>query len=871
MKNSSVLPPRLFLRFFRWYCHPRMHSYIEGDLIEVYERRVKAFGKRKADMRFIVDVLLLFRPGIIGPVQGYKNFTTYAMYKNYLKVTFRILSREKLYSVINISGLAVSVACCLMIFLFIKDELSYDTFHSDGERVYRVASAYMRQGKWEPYSSNSWRTGELLKTQFREIEQLVRIRDSEEVFLHDGKWIYEQKVATVDDNFFKVFNFPLIKGNSDEALKGPNKVVISKHIAEKYFGSDEPIGKVFEVNDSSLQLQVSGVMQDMPPNSHFHFDFLISGETLRQMVPPALFTNVGWDSQYLYIKTAPGTDHAKIESMFPNFIDKNLAPFTTGNFQLFLQPLMSIHLQSNNGLEIEPNGSLSHIYIFSVIGIFILVIATVNYMNLTTARALRRAKEAGMRKVLGAKRTDLFRQFLSESFVMTFLAVCISFAVTFLIIPEFNRFAGKQISQYVLFDPQILLVLFFSFIGFALIAGTYPSMVLSSFKPLNSMKGSGATAASGVVLRKGLIVLQFVICIGMIAASAIVFQQWDFLKNKSLGINKESLISIPLQTMDRGQMGVLRNMLLENPSIISAGASNMRMPGWISNSTPYKAQDVETDEEAQKTMKIIRVDYDFLQVVEAEILDGRNFSANSLTDSTSSIILNQSAAAQLGWDVSVGKWMELGGRRYNVVGLIKDFHFESLHREIPPTIFIPSADWLNWLYVRIDRQNIPSSLKHIETVYKQFVTNRDFMYSFLNEDIERQYAGEEKFTDIFTIFTSLAIVIACLGTFGLISFNAERKSKEIGIRKVLGASVGNVTFLLIKEFIILLLIASVIALPLTFYFTESWVGTFVYRVPIGIGPFVLAMALATFILIATTGFRAVKAALTNPVNSLRDE
>ena len=297
----------------------------------------------------------------------------------------------------------------------------------------------------------------------------------------------------------------------------------------------------------------------------------------------------------------------------------------------------------------------------------------------------------------------------------------------------------------------------------------------------------------------------------------------------------------------------------------------MRMPGWISNSTPYKAQDVETDEEAQKTMKIIRVDYDFLQVVEAEILDGRNFSANSLTDSTSSIILNQSAAAQLGWDVSVGKWMELGGRRYNVVGLIKDFHFESLHREIPPTIFIPSADWLNWLYVRIDRQNIPSSLKHIETVYKQFVTNRDFMYSFLNEDIERQYAGEEKFTDIFTIFTSLAIVIACLGTFGLISFNAERKSKEIGIRKVLGASVGNVTFLLIKEFIILLLIASVIALPLTFYFTESWVGTFVYRVPIGIGPFVLAMALATFILIATTGFRAVKAALTNPVDSLRDE
>ena len=863
-------PPKLPLSFFRWYCHPKIQDYIEGDLVEMYERRLRAYGKRRADITFAIDVLLLFRPGIIGRTQESGNLNAYGMYKNYLKVTLRIISREKLYSFINVSGLALGFACCLMIFLFIKDELNYDTFHNDGERIYRVTSAYMRQGRWEPYSSNSWRTGELIKAQFRDVEELVRIRDSEEIFLHNGKWIYEQRVATVDENFFRIFNFPLLEGNAGEALKGPNKVVITKSIAKKYFGDDEPMGKVFEVNDSSLQLQVSGVIQDMPSNSHFHFDFLISGETLRQMAPPALFTNVGWDSQYLYIKTAPGPVQEKLESMFPDFINNNLAPFTTGNFKLFLQPLTSIHLQSNNGLEIEANGSLSYVYTFSVIGIFILVIATVNYMNLTTARSLRRAKEAGMRKVLGAKRADLVRQFLSESFVMTFLAVCIAFAFTLFVIPEFNRFGGKEFSGSILFNTDILTALFISFIVIALAAGTYPAMILSSFRPLSSMKGSSDAGRSGIVLRKGLVVLQFVICIGLIAASTIVFQQWDFLKSKSLGINKDLLVSIPLQTMDRSQLGSFRNKLFENASITSAGASNMKMPGWISNSTPYNAQDVETDEEAQKTMKIIRIDFDFLRSVEAEIIEGRNFLPNSLSDS-SSIILNESAVAQLEWNDPIGKWMELGGKRYNVVGLIKDFNFESLYREIPPTIFIPSTDWLNWIYVRIDGRNISTSLNHIETVYKQFVTNRDFMYSFVDEDIQQQYVAEEKFTLVFTIFTVLAIIVACLGTFGLISFSVKRKSKEIGIRKVLGASIGGVAFLLIKEFMVLLAIASVIAIPVTYYFAQNWIEGFVYQTPIGAAPFVLAMVLAAFILIATTGFRAVKAALTNPVKSLRSE
>jgi putative ABC transport system permease protein len=367
------------------------------------------------------------------------------------------------------------------------------------------------------------------------------------------------------------------------------------------------------------------------------------------------------------------------------------------------------------------------------------------------------------------------------------------------------------------------------------------------------------------------VVLQFAISIGLIAGSAIVFKQWTFLRNKPLGINQDMVVAVPLQTMDRKQVTVFSSELLGNSAIKKIGFSNMRMPGWIGNSTSYKAEDVESDEEQNKSMKIIRIEYDFLSTIEAQIIEGRDFSRNFAADSTSSIILNESAVAQLKWKDAVGKWMELNGRRYSVVGVVKDFHFESLHREIPPTIFIFSTRYVNWAYVKIENQNTPLTLKHIEKTYSKFVSNRDFSYSFLKEDIGQQYVKEEKFTQVFSLFTMLAIMIACLGTFGLISFTAERKSKEIGIRKVLGASVGNVSILLIREFVILVIVASAIAWPITWYALRGWMEGFIYRTSVGAGPFILSTVLAAFIVILTTGFRAMKAALANPVNSLREE
>ncbi|HTF17821.1 MAG TPA: ABC transporter permease [Chryseolinea sp.] len=482
------LPPEPLLNLFRWYCHPRLVHHIEGDLIEVHRQRLERMSKRKADMKFLFDVLLLFRPGIMRPRQHDQHLNPYEMYRNYLKVCFRVFNREKMYSIINVAGLALGFTCCLLIYLFVSDELSYDKIHHDKERIYRVAAAYMRQGQWEPYATNGWRTAELFKTHYGEVEELVRIMNDDGIFEYGDKRIIEEKIAWVDDTFFKIFSFPLVEGTPNDVLKGTNKVVIDETTAAKYFGTENAIGKLFKMNDGFVSLQVSGVMKDMPSTSHFRFNMLISGETLQQLAPKELLTEVGWDSQHVYVKLSPGTDPVVMESTFPEFTNKNLGYFNSGNFKLFLQPLLSIHLQSNVGLEFQDNGSMYRIYTFSVIAVFILVIACVNYMNLTTARSMRRAKEVGMRKALGAKKGDLVNQFLTESFLMTGTALLLAIVFSYFLLPKFNSFAGKEISHLVLFTPRILAGLLVALIVICLISGLYPALMLSSFQAKSSMK-----------------------------------------------------------------------------------------------------------------------------------------------------------------------------------------------------------------------------------------------------------------------------------------------------------------------------------------------------------------------------------------------
>lgn len=838
--------------------------------MELFEERVKEKGVRKARWFFAWEVVKLFRPGIMRSMSGHHTLNHYGMLKNHVKTALRLFEREKSYSLINLAGLVLGFTCCLMIFLFIKHELSYDSFHKEGERIYRVASAYMREGRWEPYASNAWKTGELMKAQFPEIEALVRIMPESEVVRYGNEVYRENRVAYVESNFLEVFTFPLLAGNESEALSGANKVVISRSMALKYFDLEVPLGKVLELRDGRLQLKVSGIMEDMPANSHFHFDFLISNTTGKHLFPEAMFTHVGWDSQRVYFKASQGFDLEKMQSAFPDFIDTYLESggwMTSQNFELFIQPLRDIHLKSNLGTELEANGNIKHIYIFSIIAVFILIIACVNYMNLTAARSLRRVKEVGIRKVLGAARSNLIVRFLSESFIMSAMAILIALLLTILLLPKFSQFAGTEIDGFMLLKPEVMVILFILFVSVALLSGSYPAFAISSVKGFKMVKST----SFGLLFRRGLVILQFVITIGLIAATGIAYKQFNYLLNKELGMRKDLVVAVPLQTMKSDHFDAFRTELIANPSISNAGLSNMKLPGWIFNSTDYKAQGVPVNEEAKKSMKIIRIDHDFLETIGAEIMVGRDFSRDFASDLSSSLILNEAAVQQLGWEEAVGKWVELEGKRFNVIGIVRDFHFESLHRKIPPTIFVLSKDWYVWSYIKIQDQNISSTLEHIEKVYEKFVTNREFDYSFIDEDIEQQYSAEQKFSQLFTIFSVLAIVIACLGTFGLISYSTDRKSKEIGIRKVLGASVRNVISLLIKEFVYLLLIASVITIPVTYYFINGWMEGFIYRTTIGWEVFAFASVLALGIAIGTTGIRAIQAALANPVDSLRDE
>jgi len=868
---SNARPPKLFKSFFLWYSRPELQESILGDLDEKFDEDVRNYGAFKARIAFAWTVLRFMRVNVIKPFTKTQKLNNYDMFRNYLKISLRVFRKERSFSLINLSGLILGFVCCLLIYLFINDELSFDKFHKEADRIYRISAAYMREGKWEPYASNSWRTAELIKTNFNEVEELVRIRSIEGFVMHGEQRIREERIAYVDKNFFEVFSFPLISGDRQSVLDGTSKTVISESIALKYFGDTDVVGRTLQVSDTLYQLQVSGVMKDMPPNSHFHLDILISPQTQRLSAPPSMYRSVGWDSQRVYARMKEDANISTIEERFPQFIDDNLDYLTSGNFKLFFQPLLDIHLKSDLGLELEPNGKMSNIYIFSFVAAFILFIACINYINLSTARSLRRAKEVGMRKVLGAKRSNLINQFLLESFVMTFLALLIAFGLSLLILPEFNEFANKSIRWSTFFEKELLLGLAIAFLFIGLIAGSYPSFVLSSFKAGQSIKGWKYSDKSSLSMRKALVVVQFTISIALIAATVIVFKQLRFLQQKELGINEKQVIAIPLQTMERAQLESFKTEASNHPAVLGLGSSHMRIPGWINNSTHYIAQDVEVDEEARKSMKIVRVDHDFFDLVEAKMLMGRSFSREFPSDQNASIIINEAAAAQLGWEEPIGKWIGLNESRLNTIGVVKDFHFESLHRKIPPTIFVLTDRFLFWTYARIDGAQMVPALEHLEKVYGDFVTNRDFEYSFVTDDVLLQYKAEEKFTQVFEIFTVLAILIASLGTFGLISFAVEQKSKEIGIRKVLGASVRNLTTLLTREFAIFLGVASFIAFPLTYYLMNEWMKDFIYRTNIGWTPFAIAAVSSILIAFSTTIFKSLRVALANPVDALRDE
>ena len=756
---------------------------------------------------------------------------------------------------------------CILILLYVQYEFSYDRYHENVEHIYRVVNESSDALTPAPLAS-------ALLNDFPSIISAARIKHFEDMLIsYRNKRFYEERFFFANPSIFDVFTFPFIKGNSKTALQTPYSMVITQGMAEKYFGDDDPIGKIITY-DNKYDFTITGVLENVPHNSHFKFDFLASFVTANHLFPNAGLDKWNyWSSTYTYVLLKKDYPPTELEQQFPDFVIKYLGKGWVESFQtrLHLQPLKRIHLHSHLWGEIEPNSDIKYIYLFSAIAFFILLIACINYMNLSTARYTNRAKEVGMRKVLGAYRVQLTKQFLCESVFLSFIALLLAVVLVELSLPSFcSLIDRKLVVNY--YDNWLLLLCLIGialFVGIA--SGSYPAFYLSAFQPLSVLRKTLITGLAHSKLRKILVVLQFVISVVLIIATIIIYGQLNYIRNKKLGFNKERVVVLPIRdNYLRQKIEFIKNDLRQNTEILGVTASSY-LPGDINWITSFWWEGQQDDED--NTMAFNYVDYDFIQTFEIKLVEGRDFSKDFITDQTTAFILNEAAVKKTGWDSPIGKRLM---RFYpvvqgSVIGVIKDFHLQSLHKKIKPLILHIGPVSYQYLSVKIHSNNIHSTLEFMKKKWKEFSPNRPFEYFFLDDYSKKLYKAEEKLSHIFGSFTFLAIFIACLGLFGLASFATEKRTKEIGIRKVLGASISNIVIMLIKEFIVLIIIASVIAYPIAHYVINKWLQNFAYRINVGLATFLVSVVIALIITLITVGSQAVRAARANPVDSLRYE
>ncbi len=819
-------------------------------------------------------------------VQHLENVLNYVyerclMLRNYLLIAIRNLRKHKTFSFINITGVAVGLACFLLIALYVADELSYDRYNTNADRIYRVARTFLSTDGTPSLklAQAAPPFGPLIKQDFPGVEQMVRTLDNNGLIRYGEHSFNEEDIYFAEANLFNVFDIKLVNGNPDLALVNPFAILFSRPMAEKYFGTESPIGKTVRLNNQ-FDMTVTGVFEPLPAQAHFHPTFLISFSTLndpRVYGAEGLRSNWGNNSfnTYLLLKAGRSGDPQRLEAAFPAFQDRHV-PANDGrkasSFSVLnLQKLTDIHLRSHTDSELEPAGDISYIYLFSAIGLFILLIACINYMNLATARSAGRAKEVGMRKVVGALRAQLIGQFLSESLLLVLFALGIAILLVMLCLPTLNEFTHKQVSFNQLLNPVFLSILVGVTLLTALVAGSYPAFFLTSFRPLGVLKGQIASAMRTGKLRQALVVTQFAIAIVLIISTVVVYSQMKYIQDYRLGYQKEQMLLLPDVGDSTTNYETLRQQLVQTGIVRDIGRSSRIPSGRLLDS--YNARTMTGDSMAPVNINLraLRIDHDFIPTYQIAMAAGRNFSRAYPTD-TAMVVLNETAVRLLGWtpEQAIGKPFQYGPASGQVIGVTKDFHFESLHQQMAALAMILTPRQLNWLSVPL-KGNIPAGVQRVESVWKQFFPEQPFNYQFLDERFDRLYAREQTQQTLFSIFAGIAILISCLGLFGLSMFMAEVRTKEIGIRKVLGASEMSLVTLFSKDFVKLVFVALVIAAPVAWYAMHTWLNDFAYRTGIHWWVFLLAGGLTMLIALLTVSFQSVKAALMNPVKSLRSE
>jgi putative ABC transport system permease protein len=790
------------------------------------------------------------------------------MFKNYLITTWRNITRHKGYSFINITGLALGMTCCIVIAIYLQFELSFDSFHKNGNRIFRLVERQFFEGQEEKNlgQSTPWMGETLLE--YPDVSKAVNFVNMGSIWTrYKDEMIEIPRVLITDPDIFEVFSFKLLQGDPQTALLEPNTVVITEDTAQRIFKEEDPVGKILKGPDSK-DYKVTGVSENVPENSHLQFDMLVSITEMRNQP-------VDWDNydhySPTYILLEQNADPKTLESKLLGHTQKYFR-LNADHVSLHLQPLRDIHLYSKHIMwEINwQKGDIMYVYFFSIIMVFILLIACINFINLSTARSVSRAREVGVRKVIGASKLQLVRQFIGESLFFSLCALFFAMMIVWTIIPVIENILGFDMSQSYLNNWIVVAGTLFFLIGAGGLAGVYPAFILSSFRPVVVLKSAFSKEKRSAGLRKILVMVQFVVSIILILSTIVVSKQLVYMQNRDTGFNKSQVVTLPMTEKMQQHFDAIRGDLLENPKIHGITASTRKL------GTPLWRNEILFEGKNPKEKWIspyMAVDYDFLSFYGIELLEGRDFSPKFADDSNSrSYIINNTLAKQIGWEDPLGQKFRIEHLDWGkVIGVVKDFNFRSLHHRIEPVAFYIYRPWLFYMSVRIGTEDMSQTLEYLEEKLKPYQSEQPFLYSFLDEDFAQLYGNEEKSRSIFGIFSLLAIIISCLGLFALASFTAEQKTKEIGIRKILGSSVLDIIVMLSWRFIKWVVLANIIALPVAWYVMNRWLRNFAYRIQIGIDILLLASGLALLIAIASVVYRVFRAATANPVDSLRYE
>ncbi|MCP4724718.1 MAG: FtsX-like permease family protein [bacterium] len=868
--STNIKPPRIASWFLRRFLPEYDRQYLMGDFEETYIDIRSTKSSFRAWTWYWKQVFSslphFFRNNIDWRI---------SMFRNYVKIAIRNIFKQKGYSFINITGLAFGMACSILIFLWVNDEINYDNFHDNGNDIYRILEdVYFTETNFRGYTAVPRRLAPALSEHYPEVIDFTRYLPGRNVVVsYENRMFNENYIANVDPSFLSIFSFDLISGEPETALSDPNSIVITKSTAERYFGGTDPVNKILRV-DNKYDFRVTGVLEDTPSNSHLKFDILMPFVEDRWIgLPdgtPAL--------TYSYVRLLPGTDFLEMDSKIRNFYSTIYSDDI--RVDMFLQPLADIHLNSSqdNYGYLEGSGAIKYVYLFSIIAFFILAVACINFINLSTAKAATRAKEVGIRKVVGAHKRDVIRQFFSESIIMTAFSFTAAVGLVVLFLPFFNQLTEKELSVIILAGMDSILASVLLIFITGILAGSYPALFLSSFQPARVLKGLiFRKSRNNVSLRGSLVIFQFAVSIALILATFIISGQLDYIRNMELGFEKEHTLYVPLKESLQTNYESAKSELLQYPDITSVTVCSETPVNILRATDRFTWEGREITEQNANYSELVAhvffVDYNSLETFGMQFIEGRNFQKEYSKDMEQGYIINETAAKAMGFNKASGKSLEMWGWEGEIVGVVEDFHFEPLRNEIKPLIIKMNPERLRYMFVTFTAGSgdISSVVSALEEKWNEFASDSPFEYNFLDDTFDSLYRNEQRLGTLFNYFTILAIFISCIGLFGLAAYMAEKRTKEIGVRKVLGAKMSGLVLLLTTDFIKWIITANIIAVPAAIYFMRNWLQNFAYRTEISWTIFLITTLIALAISLFSVFYQAVNAAYKNPVDSLRSE